>query len=127
MEVSYKLFIVEKTAVGESVNFTTKYSFEAAANTTTTRVKEIDNNLKKIAYTYEPNGNIKTITQDGKQIIYYYDALNQLIQEDNQVLNKIVIYYYDAGGNLTQKLDIIYGTQEKIYTNYQVKLNSGVV
>ncbi len=127
MEVSYKLFIVEKTAVGESVNFTTKYSFEAAANTTTTRVKEIDNSLKKIAYTYEPNGNIKTITQDGKQIIYYYDALNQLIQEDNQVLNKIVIYYYDAGGNLTQKLDIIYGTQEKIYTNYQVKLNSGVV
>jgi hypothetical protein len=42
------------------VNFTTKYSFEAGAtaNTTTTRIKEIDDNSKKIAYTYDPNGNI---------------------------------------------------------------------
>ncbi len=103
------------------VNFTTKYSFEAGAtaNTTTTRIKEIDDNSKKIAYTYDPNGNIKTITEGNNQIIYYYDALNQLIQEDNQVLNKTVIYSYDAGGNLTQKLDIIYGTTDRIYTNYK--------
>jgi len=45
--------------------------------------------------------------------------LNQLIQEDNEVLNKTVIYSYAAGGNLTQKLDIIYGTQDRIYTNYK--------
>ncbi|QGU96846.1 DNRLRE domain-containing protein [Clostridium bovifaecis] len=88
-------------------NFTTKYAFEAgvAANTTTTRVSEVDNNGKKIAYTYDQNSNIKTITEDGKVITYYYDGLNQLIREDNKVLNKTITYSYDAGGNILSKTE----------------------
>jgi hypothetical protein len=28
-------------------------------------------------------------------------------------------YSFEAGGNVTQKLDIIYGTTDRIYTNYK--------
>ncbi|QGU96697.1 hypothetical protein GOM49_17845 [Clostridium bovifaecis] len=88
-------------------NYNTKYAFEAgaAAGTTTTRVSEIDNNGKKIAYTYDQNGNIKTITEDGKVITYYYDGLNQLTREDNEVLNKTITYSYDGGGNILSKTE----------------------
>ncbi|MEA4827826.1 MAG: LamG-like jellyroll fold domain-containing protein, partial [Clostridium sp.] len=93
-------------------DFITKYTFEAgaAANTTTTKVSEIDNNGRKISYSYDANGNIKTITEGGKVITYYYDELNQLTREDNQVLNKTITYSYDAGGNILSKAEYSYTT-----------------
>ncbi|MCY6370620.1 RHS repeat protein [Clostridium ganghwense] len=63
----------------------------------------MDNNGKKITYTYDANGNIQTITENGKVIKYYYDELNQLVREDNKVLDKIIVYSYDVGGNITSK------------------------
>lgn len=97
---------------GGAVNFTTKYSFQAGvdANTTTTKVSELDNNGSKILYTYDPNGNIETITESEKVIKYYYDGLNQLTREDNKVLDKTITYTYDAGGNILSKTEYAYTT-----------------
>jgi RHS repeat-associated protein len=91
--------------------YTVGYSYEAGINgSTTTKVSSIDNNGKSISYIYDKNGNIDTVTQGGKQIKYYYNELNELKQEDNQVLNKTIIYSYDDGGNISSKLEIPYGT-----------------
>jgi len=66
--------------------------------------------LGAIAYTYEANGNIETMTQGGNQIKYNYNELNEVIREDNQVLNKTIVYAYDAGGNITSKTEYAYTT-----------------
>ena len=52
--------------------------------------------------------NIKTVTEDGKRIEYFYDEWNQLIRENNGILDKTVVYAYDAGGNLTSKTEYPY-------------------
>ncbi|MGY0374233.1 RHS repeat-associated core domain-containing protein [Clostridium sp. JNZ J1-5] len=43
-------------------------------------------------------------------ITYYYDELNQLTREDNQVSNKTITYSYDAGGNILSKAEYSYTT-----------------
>ena len=93
-----------------SASFTTNYSYEAGReqNSTTNRLSEIDNNGKKINYTYDANGNIEIITQDGKRIKYQYNKLNELIREDNQILNKTIVYTYDLGGNILSKVEYPY-------------------
>ncbi|KYH30465.1 tRNA nuclease WapA precursor [Clostridium tepidiprofundi DSM 19306] len=85
-------------------------------------MKKINNNGENITYTYDKKGNIKTITEPRGQILYYYNELNELIQEDNQILNKTIIYYYDKGGNLTRKQEIAYGSGTK--TNYYYEYNN---
>ncbi len=61
-----------------------------------------------MSYTYDANGNIETITEAGKIIKYYYNELNELIREDNQVLDKTIAYSYDAGGNIESKSEYAY-------------------
>ncbi|MEA4827261.1 MAG: RHS repeat-associated core domain-containing protein [Clostridium sp.] len=43
-------------------------------------------------------------------ITYYYDELNQLTREDNEILNKTITYSYDAGGNILNKTEYLYTT-----------------
>ena len=68
------------------------------------------NGNNALVYTYDKNGNIETITENGKVIKYYYDELNELIREDNQVLNKTISYTYDLGGNIVDKKEYSYTT-----------------
>ena len=85
---------------------------------TTNRIETMDNNNKKIIYTYDNNGNIKTIAHDDKTITYYYDELNQLVREDNPFLTegtkftngKIIQYAYNTGGNLLEKKEYEFTT-----------------
>ena len=86
------------------------------SNKTTTQIKSISNSKgDKINYTYDKNGNIKTISNDSNILQeYYYDNLNQLIREDNKEQNKTITYSYDEGGNLTTK-------KEYQYTNEDIK------
>jgi len=58
--------------------------------------------LQDYTYTYDANGNIKTIS-DGVLLkaSYDYDGLNRLIRENNAWMNKSYAYNYNAGGNLT--------------------------
>ena len=66
-----------------------------------------------LTYTYYPNGKIETISENGVQTNYYeYDAIGQLVREDNKKLNNgngyTIKYFYDAGGNRTEKLTCSY-------------------
>ncbi|MGH4120260.1 RHS repeat-associated core domain-containing protein [Clostridium sp.] len=93
-------------------SYATEYTYVPGTNTnsTTGKVASIkNNNGVPITYEYDANGNISKITQGIMNIIYLYNELNEMVQEDNQVLNKTVIYSYDVGGNLTSKLEIPYG------------------
>lgn len=105
-------------------DFTTKYSYENGkdTNTTTNRISSIDNyksaseaNGKSlIKYTYDTNGNIETMTQDGNKITYYYNELNELIRENNPVIGKTIVYTYDVGGNITSRAEYPYTTANPI-------------
>ena len=56
-------------------------------------------------FAYDANGNITQIA-DGSGVVqhrYEYDALGQLIREDNRPLNKSYVYAYDNAGNRTSK------------------------
>ena len=87
--------------------FTTAYTYKpgyiTVGNASTNVLDEINNNGSTIQYTYDKNGNIKTVTEAGKTIGYDYNELNELIRENNPVTGKTVIYSYDAGGNIKEK------------------------
>ena len=116
----------------------TSYEFEDGkdVDTSTDRVSKLTNNGKVTVYTYDKNGNIETITEEnGKKIKYYYNELDELIREDNQVLNKTITNAYDSGGNILNKVEYAYtdgalGTATKTFTyaygdaNWKDKLTS---
>lgn len=83
-------------------------------NPLTNVIEEQEDEQKLLSYTYDDSGNIETITHpDGKIIRYYYDELNQLIREDNQIVNKTIDYTYDVGGNIQTKVESDYTTGEE--------------
>ncbi|GAA0180285.1 hypothetical protein SH2C18_30070 [Clostridium sediminicola] len=56
-----------------------------------------------MVYLNDANGNFETITENGKQIKYYYNELSELIREDNEVLGNTITYTYDGGGNIRKE------------------------
>jgi YD repeat-containing protein len=59
---------------------------------------------KTTAYTYDANGNIETVTENGTLVSkYYYDKWNRLVREDNHKLAKTYTWSYDIGGNILEK------------------------
>ncbi|MBU3114613.1 DNRLRE domain-containing protein [Clostridium lacusfryxellense] len=94
-----------------TANYGTSYGYTAGVNDSTTeKIGSITNNGNAISYTYDTNGNISTSTQNSKVIKYYYNELNELTREDNQVLNKTITSAYDLGGNKTVKTEYPYTT-----------------
>jgi len=59
-----------------------------------------NNQTTTYAYTYDDNGNIKTVTTGGKTTTYTYDRLNQLIREDNEAGGYSCEWEYDEAGNI---------------------------
>jgi len=86
-----------------TTTYTYKPGYITVGNASTNVLDEISNNGSKIQYSYDKNGNIKTIKEAGITISYDYNELNELIRENNPVTGKTVIYSYDAGGNITEK------------------------
>lgn len=103
-----------------SSTFETQFNYvnNVITGSTTNKVASINNNGVTINYEYDAKGNITKITQGVMSIIYYYNDLNELVQEDNQVLNKTIIYSYDLGGNLKSKLEIPYDGTARVTTAY---------
>ena len=72
-------------------------------------------------YTYDDRGNITSISDGTNTTRYTYDALDQLIREDNQAAGKTWIYTYEQlvdatgqtknGGNITSKKEYEYTTE----------------
>jgi RHS repeat-associated protein len=94
---------------------TTNYSYLPGVNgSSTSKVGMVTDEGVDTTYTYDPNGNISTITTGGQTITYFYDELNQLVRENNQVQNLTITYSYDIGGNLTEKKTYAYTTADPI-------------
>lgn len=68
-------------------------------------------------YTYDKLGNITQIVRgDGNKITYAYDALGQLVRENDQAANRMVVYTYDKGGNMVSKTFYAYTTSSTLGT-----------
>ena len=92
-----------------NTKFTYYYDYESGGNGTDTNLIEevrYDGTSDVVNYTYDDNGNIATISDGTNTIQYYYDALNQLVRENNPFLGtsgQTVIYAYNRGGNMENK------------------------
>lgn len=62
-------------------------------------------------YTYDNNGNIASVTTNGKTTTYTYDSHNQLIREANEAAGEIWEWAYDSAGNITSKTIYDYQTE----------------
>jgi len=62
------------------------------------------------SYTYDNNGNIKTVSDGTYTTTYTYDNQNQLTREDNQQANKSWTWTYDDAGNILSKKEYAYTT-----------------
>ena len=111
-----------KTSRGEgnSVFFTDyEYANGKDTNSTTNLVSKLtqkygSDELVNYEYTYDKNGNITQIYENGTLAHKYtYDSLNQLKDEYDYITNFYINYSYDSAGNLHAKneqyLDPTYG------------------
>lgn len=95
------------------------------AGVTTNLVASVREGNRAESYTYDACGNVETMVErsaDGseRKIRYYYDALNQLVREDNQKQNKTICYTYDVGGNMVRRDEYRY-TENPVITEAQRK------
>ena len=90
--------------------YTTTLSYLAGINGSQTAMVSSYQNSTDAAYQYEydANGNITHIQQGDTHLYYQYDALNQLVREDNSILNKSITYTYDDRGNMLNKTEYAY-------------------
>jgi RHS repeat-associated protein len=90
--------------------FVTEYGYDGAndendkytSNTVKTLTQKFDeNSLVNYEYSYDKNGNITEIKQDGNVTnTYKYDSLNQLTEEYNYLDKFYINYSYDQNGNI---------------------------
>lgn len=90
------------------------------AGVTTNLVASVREGNRAESYAYDACGNVETMVErsaDGseRKIRYYYDALNQLVREDNQNRNKTICYTYDVGGNMVRRDEYSY-TENPVIT-----------
>jgi YD repeat-containing protein len=76
------------------IPFSTKYSYINGVNrSTTNKVASIENRGNKTSYTYDKNGNIKTINENSKTIKYYYNELKKEETRNSEVTLEKTIKY----------------------------------
>lgn len=61
-------------------------------------------------YTYDGNGNIRSVSDGTYTTCYTYDEAGQLVREDNERAGKSWTWTYDAGGNRVQAAQYAYTT-----------------
>ena len=102
-----------QSSVGTSLNYKTTYRYvENPDKTTTTLLAGIKNgSAAEITYTYDNTGNITQIKEGATlKKSYEYDALGQLIRENDADANKTYTYTYDNAGNILTKSTYAYTT-----------------
>lgn len=84
------------------------------------------NGSDQLSYTYDPFGNIETISKNGvKQYHYYYDISDQLIRVDDVVQNNTFTYTYDKKGNILQKKVYAYATGDLTHVELKDTIDYG--
>ena len=76
----------------------------------TGQVESLATKAGTFAYTYDANGNIKTVSVGGYTTTYTYDNQNQLTREDNQAAQRTWVWTYDDAGNILSKKEYAYTT-----------------
>lgn len=79
------------------------YANGNSSTLTTNCISKISYGNASESYTYDDNGNVKSVTTADGTVTYTYDGLNRLTQEINNVTKKKYNYTYDAGGNILTK------------------------
>lgn len=108
-----------------NLNVTKNYTYLTHNGNQTGRVgtieytKNINGNSSALApalsYTYDANGNITYVYENGVQKAkYYYDSLNRLIREDNAYINKTVVYNYNSNGDILSKVEYALTSSESL-------------
>ncbi|MBE6717365.1 MAG: DNRLRE domain-containing protein, partial [Ruminococcaceae bacterium] len=98
------------------------YSYLPGTDSRTTglisNIRYSDNGYKympELSYTYDANGNILTISENGVlSVKYAYDELNRLVREDNTLLDETIIYTYDKRGNILTRKHYDYSTSDPL-------------
>lgn len=73
---------------------TVEYTYDELYRLTGEKITNPDGNVTEYTYTYDAVSNRLTKTENGEETVYSYNALNQLIKENDTV------YTYDDAGNL---------------------------
>ena len=109
--VEYAYQSSKRNTAGDNTFSTTKVSEE------TTKNKGTEEETK---YEYDELGNLTRIhhkAADGTDTVtntYQYDALNQLVREDDANENVTKVYTYDLGGNIINIREYAYTTEEDL-------------
>jgi len=83
--------------------------------------------LVEYEYTYDENGNIIGVYENGEQkLAYAYDTLGQLVREDNAYTDNSFVYTYDKNGNRTSKkmYAFSFGSLESLITSESYSYNT---
>lgn len=96
-----KLKLQTSGSYAEEQSYT--YAQGSSSAYTTGYISAISYGTTSESYSYDKNGNVKTVTTAGGTVTYTYDGLNRLTQEINGVTGKKYNYTYDAGGNILTK------------------------
>lgn len=78
--------------------------------TTTTLVKQLNTGPMCYTYSYDANGNITSISDT---TTYEYDALNQLVRENDYSSGFTYVYTYDSG-NITSRTKYAYTLEDEL-------------
>ena len=100
---------------GKYVLNTTIYHENPDSTHVSTRVngwknETLGGDTRHFEYGYDSAGNIALLRMGGKTTTYRYNALQQLVRENNQAAGKTWLYTYDAGGNILTKKEYAYTT-----------------
>lgn len=101
--------LVKKKSSKTNGYLTEKYDYYKNGDHATNLVNRItylngDDVAKREYYTYDTNGNVISVNENGRQIkSYVYDKIGKLIKEKDIDLNKEICYTYDEKGNIVEK------------------------
>lgn len=99
----------KKSNKAASGYLTEKYGYYKNGDHATDLVNRItylndDDIVKREIYTYDKNGNVISVNENGSQAkSYTYDKIGRLIKEKDIDLNKEICYTYDEKGNILVK------------------------
>jgi RHS repeat-associated protein len=92
------------------------FAYDAANRVTGVTWLSSGATVNQLTYTYDPNGNQLTATDNSGTYTNVYDAQNRLTSQTNPS-ELTLTYSYDAAGRMTQRADSLGGVLNYVYNN----------